>query len=190
MTDESAKDITHLLNAAAEGDFEAAEHLSEVVYNELRRLAHAILKHNQPDQTLRTTALVNEAWLRLAGGHKASYKDSRHFYRTASKAMRSILIDYARTRKAKKRGGSWQRTPLDNFVDAVEFDQIDLVALDDALAKLEAINPRRCQVVELRFFAGLSIEQTARALDVSHGTVESDWHFARIWLHRAIEGDR
>lgn len=190
MDDEASQDITQLLAAAADGDEQAINRLSEAVYDELHRLAHAILKRNQPNQTLQTTALVNEAWMRLTGAEETAYEDSRHFYRTAAKAMRSILIDYARTRRAKKRGGSWQRAPLDNLVEAIEFDQIDLIALDDALTRLEAISPRRSQVVELRFFAGLSIEQTAHTLGISHGTVENEWLFARVWLHRAIEGDQ
>lgn len=190
MTDEAGQDVTGLLAAAGRGDRDAVARLGDVVYGELRRIAHAILKHNQPHQTLHTTALVNEAWMRLTGGREVAYEDSLHFYRTAARAMRTILIDYARARGAHKRGGSWQRTPLDHLVDAVEVDRVDLIALDEAMTRLEALSPRRCQVVELRFFGGLSIEQTARVLGVSHGTVENDWNFARVWLHRAIEGEQ
>lgn len=190
MSDEAADDVTGLLAAAGRGDDRAAQRLGEVVYAELRRLAHAILRPNHRDQTIHTTALVNEAWMRLTGGREAAYESSAHFYRTAARAMRTILIDYARARAAHKRGGTWRRSPLDDLVDAVTVDRVDLIALDEAMTRLEAISPRRCRVVELRFFGGLSIEQTARVLGVSHGTVENDWHFARVWLHRAIEGDR
>lgn len=188
MPDESMEDLTTLLAAAGRGDDEAASRLAEVVHDELRRLAHAILRHERPNQTLHTTALVNEAWMRVAGGRDVEYESSAHFYRTAARAMRTILIDYARARGAQKRGSAWQRTPLEALVDAVAVDQVDLIALDSAMTQLEALSPRRSQVVELRYFGGLSIEQTARVLGVSHGTVENDWNFARTWLHRAIAG--
>lgn len=190
MRDNAPEDLTTLLAAVEEGDGHAAARLADAVYVELRQLAHAILQGERPQQTLRTTALVNEAWLRLVGERaNIAFDDRRHFYRTAARAMRTILIDYARARRAAKRGGSYNRLPLDDVIDAIEIDRVDLVALDDAMQRLEALSARRCRVVELRFFAGLSIEQTARVLGVSHGTVENDWSFARAWLHRNIAGD-
>jgi RNA polymerase sigma-70 factor, ECF subfamily len=188
MHEKPAEDVTTLLSEAGQGDPRAMTRLAEVVYDELRGLAHAILDRQMSHQTLRTTALVNEAWLRMVGDRNVAYENRTHFFRTAARAMRTILIDYARTRSAQKRGGAWKRSPLDDVVDTVEVDQVDLIALDDALTKLEALSPRRSEVVELRFFGGLSIAETARVLDVSHGTVENDWNFARAWLHREIAG--
>jgi RNA polymerase sigma-70 factor (ECF subfamily) len=183
------EDLTRLLEAAGRGDETARNSIAEVVYRELRQLAQAILRHERPHQTLRTTALVNEAWIRLIGGHDTAWENRAHFYRTAARAMRSILVDHARARKARKRGGDWHRTPLDDVIDAIEVDRVDLIALDEAVARLEALSPRRSQVVELRFFAGLSIGEVARVLDVSDTTVENDWDFARTWLHRMLRGD-
>lgn len=182
--------LEQLLANAARGDADATARVSELVYSELRQLAHAILRHQRPDQTLCTTALVNESWMRVVGKRDVAYESRSHFFRTAASAMRSILIDYARERRSAKRGGQWQRSPLDNIVDTIEVDRIDLIALDEALTRLHALSPRRSQVVELRFFGGLSIAEVARMLDVSHGTVENDWNFARAWLHRQIAGDQ
>jgi len=189
MSDEPVDDVTELLAAAGHGDGRAAGRLAELVYAELKRLAHAVLRGQRSSATLCTTALVNESWMRLVGGRDVAYESRAHFYRTAARAMRTILIDYARHRSAAKRGGAWQRAPLDDLVDSIEVDRIDLLALDDALTRLEKLSARRSSIVELRFFGGLSIAETAHVLGVSHGTVENDWQFARAWLHRAIAGD-
>lgn len=188
MQNEPVEDVTSLLSDAGRGDQRAMSRLADVVYDELRGLAHVILHRQGASPTLHTTALVNEAWVRVVGDREVAYESRAHFFRTAAHAMRTVLIDYVRARNARKRGGSWKRSPLDDVVDAVEIDQVDLISLDDALTRLEALSPRRSQVVELRFFGGLSIAETARVLGVSHGTVENDWNFARAWLHRAIGG--
>lgn len=179
-------DVTTLLAEARQGDPRAHARLAEVVYADLHRLAHAILRGGRSNPTICTTVLVNESWLRLAGGRQMSYESRNHFYHTAARAMRTILVDYARGRAAQKRGGNWQRSPLDDVLHNVEIDRIDLLAIDDALAQLEQLNPRRSQIVELRFFGGLSVEQVAHALELSKSTVESEWRFARIWLHRKL----
>ena len=179
------EDITSLLAASADGDPDAIARVAAIVHDELRDLASRILAHERPGQTLRTTALVNEAYAKLAVAG-ASYEGRGHFLNTAARAMRQILVDYARTRSALKRGGGKRPLPLDDVVDRLETDRVDLIALDEALTRLEAIDARKARVVELRYFAGLTIDDTADALGVSHTTVENDWRFARSWLHREI----
>lgn len=183
-----ATEFTRLLASASEGDDEALQRAAAVVHEELRSLARQVLSGERAGQTLRTTALVNEAYLRLVGADR-HFEGRSHFFGTAAKAMRSILVDYARARRAQKRGGGWQRVALDEAIERLEVDRVDLLALEEALRRLEADAPRQASVVELRFFAGLSIERAAETLGVSHGTVENDWRFARAWLHRELTGE-
>lgn len=181
-------DLTLLLRSASRGDQAALARAAELVHEELRSIAHQVLLGQRRGQTLRTTALVNEAFVRLVGERVPRFEGQSHFFGVAAKAMRSILVDYARARSAQKRGGSWERIALDDVIDRIEVDRLDLVALEEALRRLEERAPRQAQVVELRFFAGLSIAQAAEAMGVSHGTIEQDWRFARAWLHRELAG--
>lgn len=187
MPDPGQSEVTVLLAAAGGGDSAALEKASRLVHAELRELASRVLSGEKRGQTLRTTALVNEAFARLIGADRV-FEGRSHFFALAATSMRSILVDYARARLALKRGGDWQRVPLDDVMDSIEVDRVDLLALEDALTKLGELSPRQTQVVELRFFGGLSIEQTSDVLGVSHGTVENDWRFARAWLHREMQG--
>jgi len=188
MSGESEADITALFGAASRGDTEALARAAELLHEELRAIASRALAGGRRGQTLRTTALVNEAYVKLVGAPGEPFEGRSHFLAVAAKSMRSILVDYARARSARKRGGGWKRAPLDDVLDAVEIDQLDLVALDEALNRLERRSERQARTVELRFFAGLTIDETAQALGVSHGTVENDWRFARAWLHRELGG--
>lgn len=180
--------VTELLAAAREGDGEAMGRVADLLYAELRKLASHVLRRESPHQTYRTTALVNELFLRVAGREPAAFESKTHFMRFAARAMRSVLIDYARARASLKRGGGRDRIPFDDALANVEGHPIDAIAMDDALRKLEAIDARKAEVVELRFFGGLSIAETAKLLDVAPATVERDWSFARLWLYREIEG--
>jgi RNA polymerase sigma factor (TIGR02999 family) len=167
----------------------AAERWIPLVYEELRRLAARSIRNQPPGHTLQPTALVHEAYLKLAEGPERLWRDRTHFLATAATAMRHILVDHARARDAEKRGGGWRRITLDDRLGAQPGADIDLLCLDEALEKLAALDGRKARVIELRFFAGLSIEETAEALEVSHMTVSNDWRFARAWIARAIDGD-
>jgi RNA polymerase sigma factor (TIGR02999 family) len=180
-------DITPLLNAIEQGDPGAAEQLLPLVYAELRRLAAQKLACEKPGQTLDATALVHEAYLRLAGQEKPrSYRDRGHFFAAAAQAMRRILIDSARRKQAQKRGGGLQRQDLEG-VAAPEPDE-DLLALDEALQKLAAVDPLKARLVELRYFAGLTGEQAAEVLDISPSTADRHWAYARAWLQAEVRG--
>lgn len=188
----SADEATRLLNAASAGDPQASDQLLPIVYDELRRLAHAQMAKEPSGRTLQPTALVHEAYMRLIGGtlgRDVKWDGRWHFFGAAALAMRRILVERARARNRLKRGGGAARMPL---TEVATFDDdanagIDLCALDDALKRFEAAEPRRAQVVSLRYFAGLTIPQTAAALGVSESTVKSDWNYSRAWLHRALE---
>lgn len=182
-------EVTALLAAAGRGDRGALERAAALVHEELRDIARRLLAGERRGQTIRTTALVNEAYVRLVGERAGGYEGRRHFLGVAARAMRSILVDYARARGAQKRGGDWRRTPLDDVIDEIEVDRVDLLALEEAMARLEARSARQARVVELRFFAGLSIAEAAGVLGVSHGTVETDWRLARAWLYRELSAD-
>jgi len=181
--------LTELLSNARAGDASALARAGELVLADLRSLARRARRGQRPNHTLGTTALVNEAFVRLLGQPGPGFEGRQHFYGVAAKAMRSILVDYARARNAEKRGGGWERRVLDDVLDELEGDQLNMLALDEALRRLEATTPRHVRVVELRYFAGLSIAKTAEALGVSSGTVESDWRFARAWLQRELSGE-
>jgi RNA polymerase sigma factor (TIGR02999 family) len=180
-------DITGLLDRWHDGDPDALEALMEVVYGELHKLAYGLLRDERADHTLQPTALVNEAYLRLKGVREMRLENRRHFYGAAARAMRRILVDYARHRKAGKRGGAdLQRVPLDEVPDAPLDLRLDFEQLDQALARLATVAPDKARVVDLRFFAGLSIEETAALLGISQATVKRHWTFARAWLYRSL----
>jgi RNA polymerase sigma factor (TIGR02999 family) len=182
-------EVTRILSAIDQGDPHAADQLLPLVYDELRKLAAQKLAHEPPGQTLQATALVHEAYLRLVGGEQTRDWDGRgHFFAAAAEAMRRILIDRARHKQTRKAGGGHRRLDLDDIEPALEEGNGDrLLALDQALRQLEAEEPRKAELVKLRFFAGLTAEQTAAALGVSISTAEKDWAYARSWLRVAID---
>src|SRR5688572_2965464 len=181
-------DVTRILSEIEAGDPAAAEQLLPLVYDELRRLASQKLAHEQAGQTLQATALVHEAYLRMVGGQQTRDWDNRgHFFAAAAEAMRRILIDRARHKQTGKAGGGRRRVDLDDIEPALEEENSDrLLALDEALRQLEAEDPRKAELVKLRFFAGLTAEQAAAALGVSLSTAEKDWAYARSWLRVEI----
>lgn len=178
--------ITGLLVAWTHGEESALAQLTPLVHRELRRLARSYLRRERDGHTLQTDALVNEAFLRLIDLSRIEWRDRAHFFALAARLMRRILVDYARSRQYQKRGGGAQQIPLDE-AGALAVDRgADLVALDDALAALAAVDARKAQVVELRFFGGLSVDEAAKALQVSPQTVMRDWRFAKMWLLREL----
>jgi RNA polymerase sigma factor (TIGR02999 family) len=181
-------DVTQILNAIERGDARATEELLPLVYEELRLLAAQKLSHEPPGQTLQATALVHEAYLRLAGEQDRSWQSRGHFFKAAAEAMRRILIDNARRKKSLKRGGDRQKTGLEQAVsESDEADAAsDLIALDEALARLAQEDEVKAEVVKLRYFAGLTVEQTAEALGISATTAKLHWAYARAWLLREI----
>jgi RNA polymerase sigma factor (TIGR02999 family) len=184
-------EVTHILDAIAEGDPSAASQLLPLVYDELRKLAAFRLAHQTPGQTLQPTALVHEAYLRLVGDRGGSDWDSRgHFFAAAAEAMRRILVESARRKGRRKRGGGLARLDLDAAEQAaVPEVREDLLALDEALTKLASADPEAARLVQLRYFAGLSIPEAARVLGVSPRTADRLWAFARVWLLREVGSD-
>jgi RNA polymerase sigma factor (TIGR02999 family) len=180
--------VTEVLRELRAGAPEAKEELFRIVYDELHRLASAQMRRQRRDHTLQPTALVHEAYLRLMGGPDAPWKHRAHFFGAASRAMRSILVDFARSRRAQKRGGGKGRIPIDERVPSEPRDPDDVIAVHEALEKLEAIDPQGSRVVELRFFGGLTAAETARVLEVAESTVYRAWEHARTWLYREITG--
>jgi len=176
-------DVTGILSAIEGGDAHAAEQLLPLVYEELRKLAAQKLAQESPGQTLQATALVHEAYLRLVDVEKVQSWESRgHFFAAAAEAMRRILVDSARRHRAQKRGGKHQRIDLPELVEGAQDDPLDLLALDDALQKLEEQHPQKAQVVKLRFFAGCTLEETAQLVGISRATTQRHWSYARAWL--------
>lgn len=176
-------EVTQVLSAMEGGDPLAAEQLLPLVYDELRRIAARKMGHEQPGQTLQATALVHEAFVRLVDTERVQNWNSRgHFFAAAAEAMRRILIERARQKKSLKGGGEFRRHDLAGIEPAMAESNVDLLALDEALIKLEAIDPRPAKLVKLRFFAGLTIEQAAEALGISTSTADNDWEYARCWL--------
>jgi RNA polymerase sigma factor (TIGR02999 family) len=176
-----------MLNAIEQGDLKAAEQLLPLVYDELRKLAAQKLAHEEPGQTLQATALVHEAYLRLAGGKSGRpWRDGRHFFAAAAEAMRRILIENVRRKNSIKRGGHRERVPLDQIDAVLPQTDDELLALDEALARLAAERPDVAELVKLRFFGGLTMDQAAEALDVSPATAYRHWNYARAWLFRAV----
>lgn len=181
------KDVTQILDGMRGGNRkEAMERLVPLIYDELRALAKAQLSHERPDHSLQATALVHEAYLRLLSGDQPPWNDRQHFFRTAAEAMRRILIEHARKRTRIKRGGKRVRVELSGVDLANEQDLDEILALDDAFRRLEEQDPKAADVVRLRFFAGLSVGETARAMDLSERTVKREWAFARAWLYDAL----
>ena len=179
-------EVTRLLAAARAGESEALDRLLPLVYDELRAMARGRLGLERAGHTLRATELVHEAYLKLAGGGAAAASDRAHFLAIASRAMRQVLVDHARRRQATKRGGEWEQTTLGNGNDAMDFRPEEVLALDDALERLE---PRQRQVVEYRFFGGLEEKEIAELLGVTERTVRRDWVKARAWLYRELYPD-
>jgi RNA polymerase sigma factor (TIGR02999 family) len=183
-------DVSRLLSAATAGDPRAAAELLPLVYEELRKLAAAKLASERPGQTLQATALVHEAYLRLVGNDQCAHPWSGrgHFFAAAAEAMRRILIEQARRKRSPKHGGGWRRLELDEAVLVGDESADQLLGLDRALTRLRAIDPIAARVVELRYFAGLTMEQAADALGLALRTAERNWTFARTWLHRELSG--
>jgi RNA polymerase sigma factor (TIGR02999 family) len=182
----SAANITQLLLAWRAGDENALVTLIPLVYAELRRLARRRMRNPSPDQSLQTTALINETYLRLVGT-RVAWQNRAHFYAVCAQAMRRILVDNARARGSRKRGGDRIHVPFGEWIAAAPARDRDLLALDEALTELAAAEPRRSRVVELRYFGGLSVDETADALKMSPQTVMRDWNAARLWLLRALD---
>jgi RNA polymerase sigma factor (TIGR02999 family) len=182
-------DVTRLIDAAVGGDQQAASDLLPLVYAELRQLAAARLAAERPDHTLQPTALVHEAYLRLVGGDAARDWNGRgHFFGAAAEAMRRILVESARHKRSQKAGGAFERLDLAVAEPAVGGPDLDLIALDDALARLEQKDRRKADLVKLRFFAGLTVDEAARALGIAPSTADADWAYARSWLRLEIGG--
>lgn len=178
--------ITRLLHRWQQGDAGARDRLFVIVYDELRRRAAAQLRRERRGHTLRPTALVHEAYLRLLGQDRAHWQNRAQFFAVASRTMRRVLVDHARERNAGKRAGQALRVALDEDAAAVQPREVDLIALDHALDDLAALDARQSRVVEMRYFAGLGMEEIATLLEVSRATVDRDWRFARTWLYRRL----
>jgi RNA polymerase sigma factor (TIGR02999 family) len=189
MSGEKASDVTGLLIAWQRGDREALEKLMAAVYAELRVLARGYLRQERPDHTLPSAALVHEAFLRLVDQKAAGWRNRSHFFGIAAQIMRRILVDHARRRAAGKRGGGAARLSLDEVPGVAERPGVDLVALDDALGVLAGRDPRAARVVELRFFAGLTVRETAEVLAISPATVKREWSAAKAWLFQQLRDE-
>lgn len=186
MTTLSADGLTGLLFEWQQGDEAALDKLTPLVYDELRRMAHRYMQRERDGHTLQTTALVNEAYLRLAGQQKIEWQSRAHFFAVTAQVMRHILIDHARRRRYAKRGGDAPHVALDEAAGMSEQRAAELIALDDALDELAKLDPRKSRVVELRYFGGLSMEEAAEVLEVSLMTVRRDWRVAKAWLYKAV----
>ena len=180
-------EVTQILSRIEAGDPSAAEQLLPLLYDELKKLAAHKLAQEKPGQTLQPTALVHEAYVRLVDGEPSQHWNSRgHFFAAAAEAMRRILVDNARSKASLKRGGDHQRIDYPDLPDDSNNDQVDLVALDEALGKLETEQPEKAKVVKLRFFAGCTLEETAQVLGISRATAQRYWVYARAWLYGKI----
>jgi len=179
-------EVTQLLRAWRDGDAEALEKLTPLVHKELHRLAHQCMSREKPGHTLQTTALVNEVYLRLVDAAQVSWQNRAHFYAISAQMMRRILIDFARSRRYQKRGGEGQQVSLDEALVVSPEGGRDILALNEALDRLAALDARKSQVVELRYFGGLSVKETAEVLKISVETVMRDWKFAKAWLLQAL----
>jgi RNA polymerase sigma factor (TIGR02999 family) len=178
--------ISQLLLRWSDGDSSAREKLMPLVYDELRRLARKYLRHERANHTLQPTALVNEAYLRLVDQHSVLWQNRAQFFGLAAKLMRNILVDHARSREAAKRGGQHYSVSVSELDRFSKSSEVDLVVLHEALERLAAYDNQKSRIVELRFFGGLTIEETAKVLGISHATVERDWKMARAWLRREL----
>src|SRR5436853_5726921 len=180
------ENVTDLLQQWQDGDREALDRLLPLVYDELRRQAARYLRRERQGHTLQTTALIHEAYLRLMDQHRVAWQNRAHFYGIAAQLMRRILVDHARRRQAGKRGGSDIKVQLEENVAAAPDRDVNLVALDEALTRLAEIDPQQSRIVELRYFSGLSVEETAAVIGVSPRTVTRDWNIAKAWLRQEI----
>lgn len=180
------QDVTQLLVRWSNGDHDALEQLMPLVYGELRRLASRYLRRERPDHTLQSTALVHEAFLKLVDQQNVHWQNRAHFFGVAAQMIRRILVDHARGHRAAKRGGGAWKLSLDEAIAEQQRHDIDLVSLDDALTSLSELDPQQGKIVELRFFTGLSIEETAEVLGISPATVKRDWTTAKAWLYRDL----
>ena len=181
-------EITRLMGRWSQGDTDALDRLIEIVYDDLRAIAHRHLRAGSPDAVLDTTVLVHEAYLKLSGSGDGEWPDRAHFFAFCSTVMRRLLIDFARKRRSHKRGGTRIQVPLRDDVAIVDAEAMDLLAVEEALERLEARSPRMARVVECRFFGGMSVAETATALETSVRTVEREWTRARVYMRRTLEG--
>ncbi len=186
MYKHKSENITQLLNRASQGDNLSLDKIMPVVYNELRRISSKYLNNEYRKHTLQTTELVHEAYIKLIGDQKLSWESRSHFFAIAAKSMRQILVDYARKRKALKRGEGKTLLSLDDNNIILNQTEDNILSLDEALTRLEKLEKRSSEIVELRFFSGLTIEETAEVLNISVATVKRDWKFAKAWLYREI----
>ena len=189
-TNSSSVEVTQLLKAWGQGDGDALARLIPLVQEELHRLAHRYMSREKPDHTLQTTALVNEIYLRLVDLAQVNWQDRAHFFAISARMMRRILTDFARARNYQKRGGTALHVSFDEGLAVSKEQDAEIMAIDEALVALAAVDARKSQVVELRFFGGLSVEETAEVLKVSPETVKRDWRLAKAWLHRALSGEK
>ena len=189
MNQASSNQITQLLLDWGSGRKEALDELMPLVYDELRRLAAHYMRGQPKNHTLQTTALVNEAYLRLVDSNQVRWQDRAHFFAISAQLMRRILVDFARAKNSRKRGGELQKVELDGAIAVSSEEPTDLVALDEALKALADLSPRQSQIVELRYFGGLNEEEIAEALSISTRTVRRDWSVARAWLFRRMKDD-
>jgi RNA polymerase sigma factor (TIGR02999 family) len=190
VTDSRVHEVTELLRSWRKGDAAALDRLIPLVHGELRRVAHAHFRREQPDHTLQATALVHEVYLRLVTLDRITLNDRTHFFAVAARLMRQVLVDHARRKRADKRGGAATMVSLDDVSPVSSTPIVDVLALDQALDALSSRDARQCRVVELRYFAGLSIDETAEAIGVSTATVEREWTIAKAWLHRRLSVQR
>ena len=181
-------EVTRLLAELSHGNAEAEAELIPLVYDHLHRLAASYMRGERPDHTLQATGLVNEAYLRLASQQATEWRDRTHFFGIAARLMRQILVEHARARQAAKRGGLLEKLPLDQGPEVPSARARELLRLDDALESLQRFDPQQARVVEMRFFGGLTVEETAEALRISPRTVKRDWAVARAWLHGELSG--
>ena len=190
MATAPARAVTELLRAWNDGDDRALEQLVPLMEAELRRLARGYMARERRGHTLQTTALINEAFVRLVDARQVRWQDRAHFLGIAARLMRRVLVDHARSRAYQKRGGAAQRISFTETIAVSPALDFNLLALDRALERLAAVDPRKARVVEMRYFGGLTVEETAEALHVSSDTVKRDWRLAKLWLLRDLEGDR
>jgi RNA polymerase sigma factor (TIGR02999 family) len=186
MSETPPGEVTRLLQAWSDGDANALEQLTPLVYVELRRIARRYMGRERPDHTLQTSALINEAYLRLVDASKVPWQNRVHFFAVSARVMRRILVDFARTRQNLKRGGGARTVSLDDAKVTASEPSVDLFALNQALDRLAALSPRQSRVVEMRYFGGLTEEEMADVLNVSPRTVRHDWGLARAWLYREL----
>lgn len=186
MQTSPTNEITHLLLRWSDGDQAALDELMPVVHTELHRLAHSYLRRERPDHTLQPTALINEAYLRLVKQDFPEWQSRRHFYGVAAQLMRQVLVEHARARRADKRGGGGQKYSLDEAISFSDGQASELVALDDALVALAKFDERKVRIIELRYFGGLSLEETAESLGLSIATIGHEMRLARAWLRREL----